>query len=86
MSTFFPLPALVDIGRNLSKKELLELPTHVHKSGDPADHVQVEFDEGKPGPEAKGGTPGTWVQWRFNSIRQRGNACIERFLRSSQET
>ena len=62
--TFFPLPALVDIGRNLSKKELLELPTHVHKSGDPADHVQVGvWTEGKPGPEAKGGTPGTWVQY-----------------------
>ena len=56
------LPALVDIGRNLSKN--FGITCTFHKSGDPADHVQVGvWTEGKPGPEAKGGTPGTWVQY-----------------------
>jgi beta-fructofuranosidase len=72
--TLFPLPALTPgSAEGLSDAEVAALPSHVHKAGsgkppsdhpyDPADQVQVgTWTDGKPGPAAKGGTPGTWVQ------------------------
>ena len=69
--TFFPLPALTPgSGAGLSAAGLAALPNWVHKAGSGNDQVQVgTWTDGKPGAEAAGGTPGTWVE--LGEVRHR---------------